>query len=153
MRARKPACPPINPAASHRPVLCWPQVSSSRRTSRGSRRWSGRESAEHRATVAEATQREWARWLELLCACARTLRARADAGDEAANLGETETPAASVLDAVHRGETRRNKLKLKLRECEATERALHARVQKIRASITQQQVRAYGFTVERGTGE
>ena len=113
----------------------------------------GRESAEHRATVAEATQREWARWLELLCACARTLRARADAGDEAASLGETETPAASVLDAVHRGETRRNKLKLKLRECEATERALHARVQKIRASITQQQVRAYGFTVERGTGE
>ena len=42
----------------------------------------GRESAEHRAAVAEATQREWARWLELLCACAFTLRRRDGARTE-----------------------------------------------------------------------
>ena len=82
-------------------------------------------------------ERERGRWLELLCACARTLRARADGGEEEANLGDTETPAASVLESVHRSEARRNQLKLELRECEATERALQDKIQKMRGKIAQ----------------
>lgn len=97
----------------------------------------GREACEQRAEVAEGMEREWGRWLELLCACARTLRARADGGEEEANLGDTETPAASVLESVHRSEARRNQLKLELRECEATERALQDKIQKMRGKIAQ----------------
>ena len=97
----------------------------------------GREACEQRSEIAEGMEREWGRWLELLCACARTLRARADGGEEAAHLGDTETPAASVLEAVHRSESRRAQLKLELRECEGAERSLQDRVQKIRGNISQ----------------
>ena len=104
----------------------------------------GKESSEQRAKHAKEMEDEWARWLELLCSCARTLQARADAGEEAAALGNTETPAASVLDAVHRSEQKRGQLKGELRQGEATERALNARIQKIQGKIAQQRLAAKG---------
>jgi len=112
----------------------------------------GREACEQRAEVAEGMEREWGRWLELLCACARILRARADGGEEAANLGDTETPAASVLEAVHKSESRRTQLKLELRECEGAERALQDKIQKMQGKISQHTSAALAAAAAKGSG-
>ena len=72
----------------------------------------GKEACDQRREVAENMEKEWGRWLELLIACARSLQAKADSGVEAAALGDTETPAASVLDVVHRSEVRKARLKV-----------------------------------------
>ena len=45
---------------------------------------------------------EWGAWMEMLCSCARQLQSRADAGEERAQIGSMETPAAAVLETAHR---------------------------------------------------
>lgn len=100
----------------------------------------GRETCEQRTEMAEGMEKEWARWLELLCTCARTLKTRAEGGEQHADLGKTETPAASVLEAVHRAETRRGQLKVELKLVEQAERALQDKLQKIRSKIAQQEM-------------
>ena len=95
----------------------------------------GKEACDQRKEVAENMEKEWGRWLELLIASARTLQAKADSGIEAAALGDTETPAASVLDVVHRSEARKAKLRVELRAAEAQERTLQSRLSKIQAKI------------------
>ena len=95
----------------------------------------GREACEQRREVCESMEKEWGRWLELLVACARALQAKADSGVEAAALGDTETPAASVLDVAHRTEVRKARLRGELRAAEAQERALQSRLRKIQAKV------------------
>ena len=102
----------------------------------------GKEACDQRREVAENMEKEWGRWLELLIACARSLQAKADSGVEAAALGDTETPAASVLDVVHRSEVRKARLKVELRAAEATERGLQSRLDKIQAKIEVHQAHA-----------
>ena len=73
----------------------------------------GQAAAASRRKVADALKEEWQGWFDMLCETAKTLKARGeDGGGDAAATGSSqtnpkETPVASVLEAVHRAETKR----------------------------------------------
>ena len=103
----------------------------------------GQAAAASRRKVADALKEEWQGWFDMLCETAKTLKARGeDGGGDAAATGSSqtnpkETPVASVLEAVHRAETRRRHLKAKVAVEDGKAKSLKAKLARIDAKLEQ----------------
>lgn len=74
-------------------------------------------------------------WFEMLCSCARQLQARADAGEENAQIGNTDTPAAAVLETTHRLLTEASDLRAHQRQHDTKEAALKEKLTRAQNKI------------------
>ena len=103
----------------------------------------GQAAAASRRKVADALKEEWQGWFDMLCETAKTLKARGeDGGGDAAATGSSqtnpkETPVASVLEAVHRAETKRRHLKAKVAVEDGKAKSLKAKLARIDAKLEQ----------------
>lgn len=98
----------------------------------------GREACASRTAAAAALKEDWERWLQLLNQCARTLQARSDSGDANAKVGESASPATSVLEMIRRKEQKRLALAEKAKECDEREKVLQNKLDAVRAKVVTQ---------------
>ena len=82
-----------------------------------------------------AKQEEWQSWLLLLTNTARKLQARADAGEEGITLGDTPTPAASVMESLQKMQASQLQLRSRLKACDEQEPALVQKLRKLEEKI------------------
>ena len=98
------------------------------------------ESMDKEVGTAAALRDEWQRWWQLLSMCARSLQARADAGEGGAVVlpGDDSAPAFQVLELMRTLCAEVASLRKRRRDVDAQEEALQSKLDSLRAKVSAQ---------------